>query len=124
MSKQAIHTDLAPAALGPYSQGVISGGLIFCSGQIGLDAQGNLAEGLNAQARQCLKNLSGVLAGAGSNLEKVLKCTVFLTDMNDFAAVNEIYGQYFSAPYPARSCVQVCALPKGSLVEIEAIATL
>jgi len=124
MSKQAVHTKLAPAALGPYSQGIIIGNLVFCSGQTGIDAQGNLAEGLAAQAEQCLKNLSAVLAKAGSGLEKVVKCTVFLTDMNDFAVVNEIYGRYFTAPCPARSCVQVCALPKGGVVEIEAVAEL
>jgi 2-iminobutanoate/2-iminopropanoate deaminase len=115
---------LAPATLRPYSQGIISGNLVFCSGQTGLDAQGNLAEGLAAQAELCLKNLAAVLTTAGSSPEKVLKCTVFLTDMNDFAVVNEIYGKFFPAPYPARSCVQVCALPKGGLVEIEAIAEL
>lgn len=124
MSKQAIHTKLAPAALGPYSQAIISGNLVFCSGQTGLDAEGNLAEGLAAQAEQCLKNIAAVLAEAGSSLEKVVKCTVFLVDMKDFATVNEIYGKYFPAPYPARSCVQVCALPKNGLVEIEAIGEL
>ena len=124
MNKKAVHTNLAPAALGPYSQGIIVGNLIFCSGQTGLDADGNLAEGLAAQTEQCLKNISAVLSVSGSSLEKVVKCTVFLTDMNDFAIVNEIYGKYFSIPYPARSCVQVCALPKGGLVEIEAIAAL
>jgi 2-iminobutanoate/2-iminopropanoate deaminase len=124
MSKQAVHTNLAPAALGPYSQGIIIGNLVFCSGQTGLDAGGNLAEDLAAQAEQCLQNLSAVLAEAGSNMEKVVKCTVFLTDMNDFAVVNEIYSRFFTAPYPARSCVQVCALPKGGVVEIEAIAAL
>ena len=124
MSKQAVHSDAAPAALGPYSQAIISGGLVFCSGQTGLDTAGNLAEGLAAQTEQCLQNLSAVLAAAGSSLEKAVKCTVFLTDMNDFATVNGIYDKYFPAPYPARSCVQVCALPKGGLVEIEAIAAL
>ena len=124
MNKQALHSDLAPAALGPYSQGIISGNLVFCSGQTGLNAQGELAAGVTAQAQQCLKNIAAVLTAAGSGLEKVVKCTVFLTDMNDFAAVNEIYSQFFAAPYPARSCVQVCALPKGGLVEIEAIAAL
>ena len=124
MSKQAVHSDSAPAALGPYSQGIIAGSLVFCSGQTGLDATGNLAAGLAAQAEQCLKNIAAVLAAAGSSPEKVVKCTVFLTDMNDFAVVNEIYGKFFPAPYPARSCVQVSALPKGGVVEIEAIALL
>ena len=124
MNKKAIHTLNAPAALGPYSQAVTCGNLVFCSGQVGLDAQGNMAEGLAAQAEQCLKNLCAVLREAGSGPEKALKCTVFLTDMNDFATVNEIYGQYFPAPCPARSCVQVCALPKGGLVEVEAIAEI
>ena len=124
MNKQVVHTKLAPAALGPYSQGIICDNLIFCSGQTGLDADGNLVEGLVAQTEQCLKNISAVLTESGSSLNKVVKCTVFLTDMNDFAMVNEIYAKYFSAPYPARSCVQVCTLPKGGLVEIEAIAAL
>lgn len=124
MLKQPVHSNKAPAALGPYSRGIITGNLIFCSGQTGINEDGILMEGLTAQTEQCIKNISAVLSEAGSSLEKVVKCTVFLTDMNDFATVNEIYGKYFPAPYPARSCVQVSALPKNGLVEIEAIATI
>ncbi|MCL1975750.1 MAG: RidA family protein [Firmicutes bacterium] len=124
MSKQVIHTTQAPAALGPYSQAICCGNLVFCSGQVGLNSAGVLAQGLTAQTEQCLNNMQAVLQEAGSSMEKVVKCTIFLTDMNDFAAVNEIYGQFFPSPYPARSCIQVCALPKGGLVEIEAIAEI
>ncbi|MEW4371232.1 RidA family protein [Paenibacillus sp. WLX1005] len=123
MSKQPIATDRAPGALGPYSQAIDAGLFIFASGQLGLDpASGELAEGVQEQARVALQNVTAVLEAAGSSLDQVVKTTVFLHDMNDFAAMNEIYGQFFQEPYPARSAVQVARLPKDALVEIEVIA--
>ncbi len=123
MSKQPISTDRAPGALGPYSQAIDTGIFIFASGQLGLDpVSGELAEGVQEQARVALENVTAVLDAAGSSLDQVVKTTVFLQDMNDFAAMNEIYGQFFKEPYPARSAVQVARLPKDALVEIEVIA--
>ncbi|GGJ14715.1 MULTISPECIES: RidA family protein [Paenibacillus] len=123
MSKQPIATDRAPGALGPYSQAIDTGMFIFASGQLGLDpVSGELAEGVQEQARVALQNVVAVLEAAGSSLDQVVKTTVFLHDMNDFAAMNEIYGQFFQEPYPARSAVQVARLPKDALVEIEVIA--
>ncbi|WP_411348859.1 RidA family protein [Paenibacillus sp. WLX2291] len=123
MSKQPIATDRAPGALGPYSQAIDAGLFIFASGQLGLDpASGELVEGVQEQARVALQNVTAVLEAAGSSLDQVVKTTVFLHDMNDFAAMNEIYGQFFQEPYPARSAVQVARLPKDALVEIEVIA--
>ena len=124
--RKRVHTDRAPAAIGPYSQAIVSGGLVFTAGQIGLDpATGDMVEGgVEAQAVRALDNLAAVLAAAGSSMKDVLKTTVYLADMADFARVNEIYARYFEEPYPARSAVQVGALPKGALVEIEAIARL
>ncbi|MDN4619447.1 RidA family protein [Paenibacillus sp. PsM32] len=123
MSKQPISTDRAPGALGPYSQAIDTGMFIFASGQLGLDpVSGELAEGVQEQARVALENVTAVLDAAGSSLDQVVKTTVFLQDMNDFAAMNEIYGQFFKEPYPARSAVQVARLPKDALVEIEVIA--
>ncbi len=123
MSKQPISTDRAPGALGPYSQAIDTGLFIFASGQLGLDpVSGELAEGVQEQARVALENDTAVLDAAGSSLDQVVKTTVFLQDMNDFAAMNEIYGQFFKEPYPARSAVQVARLPKDALVEIEVIA--
>lgn len=123
MSKQPISTDRAPGALGPYSQAIDTGMFIFASGQLGLDpVSGELAEGVQEQARVALENVTAVLDAAGSSLDQVVKTTVFLQDMNDFAAMNEIYGQFFEEPYPARSAVQVARLPKDALVEIEVIA--
>ena len=121
--KKAINADKAPAAVGPYVHAVEAGGLIFTSGQLGLDpVDGTLPEGIKAQAHQALKNLAAVLEAADSDLAHVVKTTVFLDDINDFVAVNEIYAQYFDGEVPARSCVEVAKLPKGGLVEIEAIA--
>jgi len=121
--KQAIATDQAPAAIGPYSQAIRVGDFIFASGQIPLTAAGELVEGDAAtQFTQCLSNVKAVLSAAGLNLNDVVKTTVFLTDMADFAAVNEVYGQHFSEPFPARSAVAVAALPKAAKVEIEVIA--
>ena len=123
MTRQAIHTDGAPAALGPYSQAIRSGELVFCSGQLGLDpASGELADGVEAQAERSLGNLASVLEAAGLSFEDVVKTTIFLADVSDFAAVNAVYGRFMPDPPPARSTVGVAALPKGGLVEIEAIA--
>lgn len=118
-----VSTPNAPAALGPYSQAVDTGSTVYCSGQLGLDpATGNLAEGVQAQTHQALKNLQAVLNKAGLSLDNVVKTTVFVQDLADFGTVNEIYGTYFHGGFPARSCVQIAALPKNALVEIECIA--
>lgn len=121
---QAIKTDRAPAAIGPYSQAVRSGNMVFCSGQLGLDSStGNLvSQDAAEQAEMCLRNLSEVLAAAGLGLGNVVKTTIFLADINDFSRVNEVYGKAFGEMKPARSTVQVAALPRGGKVEIEAIA--
>lgn len=114
----------APAAVGPYVHAVKSGDLLFVSGQLGLDpVSGNLAEGIEAQAEMSLTNLGEVLKEAGFDYSDVVKTTVFITDMNNFAKVNEIYAKYFSETKPARSCVEVSMLPKGGLVEVECIAS-
>lgn len=119
----ALNSTNAPAALGPYSQALVQGDMVFCSGQIPLDpATGEMAQGIENQTRQVLKNLTAVLAENGMTLANVIKTTVFLADLNDFTAMNEVYAQFFTQPFPARSCVQVAAIPKGSLVEIECIA--
>jgi 2-iminobutanoate/2-iminopropanoate deaminase len=126
MTNKQIATDKAPAALGPYSQAIAAGGFLFASGQVPINpATGELAEGgIEAQAKQVFENLGEVLAAAGAGFGDVVKTTVFLTDLANFATVNEIYAQYFVQPYPGRSCVQIAALPKGSLLEIELIAKL
>lgn len=122
---QIVQTDRAPAAIGPYSQAVCAGGMVYTSGQIPLDpATGAAPQGIEAQSRQALENLSAVLAAAGAGLDRVVKTTCFLADMGDFAAFNQIYAEYFRAPCPARSCVAVKTLPKGLLVEVEAVAAL
>ena len=118
-----ISTTNAPAAIGPYSQALRSGNMVFVSGQIPVDPQtGVMAEGIEAQAHRALTNLKNVLAAAGLETANVIKTVVFLADLADFPKVNAIYEQYFSAPYPARSCVQVAGIPKGALLEIECIA--
>ncbi|HAD82830.1 MAG: reactive intermediate/imine deaminase [Candidatus Edwardsbacteria bacterium RIFOXYD12_FULL_50_11] len=125
--RQIIKTDKAPAAIGPYSQGIeFDSKLVFTSGQIPLDPKtGQLVEGdINVQTRQVLENLKAVLEAGGSNLKKVIKCTVFLADMNDFAAMNQVYGEYFNQAPPARSAFQVARLPKDARIEIEAIAEI
>nr|WP_310550593.1 RidA family protein [Paenibacillus sp. YX.27] len=123
MSKKQVATKQAPGAIGPYSQAVIAGHWVYTSGQLGLDpATGELAEGVEAQARQSLNNLKAILEEAGASLDQVVKTTVFLKDMNDFAAVNAVYSSFFSEPYPARSAVEVARLPKDGLLEIEAVA--
>jgi 2-iminobutanoate/2-iminopropanoate deaminase len=122
--KQEVKTDKAPKAIGPYSQGVIANGFVFCSGQLALDpASGELSTGTaEEQARVVLKNLGAVLAAAGSSLDRVVKTTIFLQDMNDFAKVNEVYAGFFKPPFPARVTVQVARLPRDGKVEIEAVA--
>ena len=125
MTTRIISKPNAPAAIGPYSQGVADAQTLYCSGQIGLDpATGSLAEGFEAQARRAFSNLKAVIEAAGGKLPGVMKLTIFLVDMNDFPKVNEIMCEYFSAPYPARSCFAVAALPKGALVEVEAVVSL
>ena len=122
--KEIISTQAAPAAIGPYSQGVGAGGIVITSGQIPLDpATGNFVEGgIAEQTRQSLLNVQAILAAAGLTLENVVKTTVFLKDMNDFAAMNEVYATFFPSNPPARSAVQVGKLPRDAMVEIEAIA--
>jgi 2-iminobutanoate/2-iminopropanoate deaminase len=123
MTRDAIATTGAPAAIGPYSQAIAMDGIVFCSGQLGLDpATGILVEGVEAQAERSMQNLVAVLAEAGLSMADVVKTTIFLADMGDFAAVNAVYGRFMPDPPPARSTVAVAALPKGGLVEIEAIA--
>ena len=126
MSKTKVHTDAAPAAIGPYSQAVAvpAGALLFCSGQIGLDPDtGEMVEGgVEAEARRALESLKAVLQAGGASLESVVKTTVFLADMADFARVNAIYAEFFSGVAPARAAVQAAALPKGARFEIDAIA--
>lgn len=123
MNKEIISTKKAPLAIGPYSQGMIVGDLVFTSGQIPLNPEsGELVTEISKATVQVMANLSAVLEAAGSSLEKVIKTTIFLQDLNDFEKVNEIYGDYFKDNLPARSCVQVAKLPKGAIIEIEAIA--
>jgi len=125
MSKKVISTTSAPGAIGPYSQAVQIGDFIFTSGQLGLNPEtGEFGSGVQEQAQLALSNVKAILEAAGSSLDQVVKTTVFLKDMNDFAAVNEIYASFFSEPYPARSAVEVARLPKDGLVEIETIASL
>jgi 2-iminobutanoate/2-iminopropanoate deaminase len=120
---KTVQTTLAPAAIGPYSQGIIVNNLFYSSGQIPLTADGNLVEGdIKKQTRQVFQNLEAVLTAAGSSFDQVVKATVFIKDMNEFALVNEIYGEYFSTHKPARSCVEVARLPKDVLIEIEVVA--
>jgi 2-iminobutanoate/2-iminopropanoate deaminase len=123
MTRNAISTGGAPGAIGPYSQGIDADGLVFCSGQLGLDpVTGELAEGVEAQAGRALRNLAAVLDAAGLAWADVAKTTIFLVDIEDFAAVNAVYGAVMPDPPPARTTIGVAALPKGARVEIEAIA--
>lgn len=120
---KAIETDKAPKAIGPYSQGIVSGNLIFTAGQIPLTPAGEMVSGgIGEQAKQVFENLKAVLERQGSGLGKVVKVTVFLKDLGDFAKMNEVYAAYFNEHKPARSTVQVAALPKGALVEIDMVA--
>ena len=121
---KAIHTDKAPAAIGPYSQAIEVNGFVYASGQLPIDpATGNFPEGcVAAQTRQSILNAENILQAAGTDLKHVVKTTVYLADMADFGAMNEVYAQFFSEPFPARSAVAVKDLPKGALVEIEVLA--
>ncbi|MBO6013854.1 MAG: RidA family protein [Oscillospiraceae bacterium] len=122
---KTVSTPNAPAAIGPYSQAQISGNFVFTSGQIGIDpATGAVAPDVESQAHQVFRNLASVLEAAGSSISRTVKTTVFIKDMADFGKVNEIYAQYFSEPFPARSCVEVARLPKDVLIECEAVAEL
>lgn len=125
MNKKVIHTDAAPKAVGPYSQAVDLGSMLLCSGQIAIDPATNevLKVSVKEQTERVMKNIGAVLKEAGLDFSNVARTTIFLTDMNDFATVNEVYASYFKAPYPARSTVAVAALPKGVNVEIEVLAT-
>lgn len=122
---KSVHTKKAPEAIGPYSQGMIVGDLFYSSGQIPLTPEGNMVGGdVSEQTHQVFRNLQAVLEEAGASLETVIKTTVFIQNMDEFAEVNEVYGSYFSEHKPARSCVEVAKLPKGALVEIEVVAQL
>ena len=121
--KKIISTDKAPAAIGPYSQAIEANGFVFASGQIPVNpATGEIPEGIEAQAKQAIGNLAALLEAAGTSVENTVKTSVFIKNMDDFAVVNEIYASYFKTDCPARSCVEVARLPKGVLIEIEAIA--
>ena len=124
MTRQAVSTNGAPAAIGPYSQGIVAGDLVFCSGQLGLDPlTGDMVEGgVEAQTERALRNVGAVLDAAGVGTGDIVKTTIFLADIGDFAAVNAVYAKFMPEPPPARSTFAVGALPKGGLVEIEAIA--
>jgi 2-iminobutanoate/2-iminopropanoate deaminase len=123
MKIESIASAAAPKAIGPYTPAVAAGETLYCSGQLGIDpTNGELESGVKAQAERAISNLRALLAAAGLTLGDVAKTTIFLADMADFAAVNEVYASFFASPYPARSTVQVAALPKAALVEIEAIA--
>lgn len=125
MSKHVIHTDNAPAAVGTYSQAIKVDSTVYISGQLGLDpATMDLKEGFEAQARQAMDNLAAIAQASGGSLADVVKFNVSLTDLADFATLNQVFTEYLSAPYPARAAVQVAALPKGGVVEIEAILHL
>ncbi len=124
--RETVKTEKAPAAIGPYSQGIRSGGFLFCSGQIPLDpATGKMVDGgISAQTERVLQNLAAVLASGGASLRSVVKTTVFLVDLKDFPAMNEVYGTFFPEEPPARATVQVAKLPAGALVEIDAVASV
>ena len=123
MAKEIIATTNAPGAVGPYVQAVKVNGMVYCSGQLGIDpAVGKMPEGVEAQAHCSMKNMGAILKEAGSDYSKIVKTTIFLADMNDFAKVNEIYATYFTGAFPARSCVEVARLPKDLLIEVEVTA--
>lgn len=125
MNRHSVHTDEAPAALGPYSQAIVAGGLVFCSGTVGIDAvSGQIPEGIEAQTELALRNLSAILTAAGSSMSSVVKTTIFYANVDDFAALNTIYAQHMPTPPPARSAPANVRLPRGLLVSIDAIATL
>ena len=123
MGKKIIATDKAPAAIGPYSQAIEAGGFIFASGQIPVDpATGNIPDGIEAQAKQALTNVKNLMEVSGLSMDNIVKTSVFIKDMNDFAKVNEVYATFFESDFPARSCVEVARLPKDVLIEVEVIA--
>jgi 2-iminobutanoate/2-iminopropanoate deaminase len=123
--REAVSTDAAPKAIGPYSQAVRAGSLLFVSGQIPVDASGAMVDGnIVAQTHQVFANLRAILEAAGTSLDHVVRSTVYLADMSDFAAMNEVYGTYFSAPAPARATIQAGRLPKDVRIEIDVIATI
>lgn len=123
MEKEVVRTQNAPGALGPYSQAIVYGDMVFCSGQIGIDPETKeMAEGIQAQTHRAMKNLQAVLEAAGSSFDKVVRSTIFVANMNDFKAVNEVYAAYFDDKPPARATVEASALPLGALVEIDMIA--
>ena len=125
MEKKIIATDKAPAAIGPYSQAIEAGGFVFASGQIPVDpATGNIPDGIEAQAKQALTNVKNLMEASGLSMDNIVKTSVFIKDMNDFASINEVYSEFFTENFPARSCVEVARLPKDVLVEIEAVALL
>jgi len=122
--KRAIQSEFAPKPIGPYSIGIQFGNLIFTAGQAGIDPQTGeiISGGIAAETRQMLKNLQAIVEAGGSSLDRVIKTTVFLRDMTEFAAMNSVYAEFFTSPFPARTTVQAAALPKGAAVEIEAVA--
>lgn len=123
MTRRRIQTELAPAALGPYSQAVVAGGLVFCSGTVGIDpATGDVPDGIEAQTEQALRNLAAILEAAGSSMAELVKTTIFYADVADFPALNEVYGRHMPDPPPARSAPANVVLPRGLLVSIDAIA--
>ena len=124
--RRAVETEDAPEPIGPYSQALVAGGVLYCSGQVPLDPEtGELVEGgIAEQARRCLQSLAAVCQAAGARLEDAARMTIYLTEMEDFPAVNEVYAEFFSEPFPVRSTVGVAALPKGALVEIDATVPL
>lgn len=125
MNRDVIHTDQAPAAIGPYSQAVRTGQLVFTAGQLGIDPNtGKLVEGVEAQTHQAMRNLQAILQAAGTDLAHVVKTTIFVADLNDFATINAVYGSYFEGAPPARSTVQVARLPLDARVEIEMVAVV
>jgi 2-iminobutanoate/2-iminopropanoate deaminase len=119
---KAIKAQNVPQAIGPYSHAVVTGNMIYTSGQLGVDQNGNFVGGIAEQTNQCLINVKAILESAGFTMKDVVKTLVFLSDMNNFAAMNEVYAKHFEGTYPARSCVEVARLPKDALVEIEVIA--
>ena len=124
-NRQAVATDAAPAALGPYSQAIVAGGFVFCSGTVGIDPQtGQVAEGIEAQTEQALRNIAGILQAAGASMADLVKTTIFYADVDDFAKLNAVYARHMPDPPPARSAPANVKLPRGLLVSIEAIAVL
>lgn len=124
VERTRVKTQLAPAAIGPYSQGVLVGNTLYCSGQISIDPKTGhmLTDSIEVETERVLENIEGVLTASGMNLDHVVSCRVYMTDINDYAQINEIYGRFFGANAPAREAVQVCALPRGARVEISCVA--